>query len=452
MNNNELDEKRIIQIRQELSLHSTDELSAIWQENDREVWTDEAFEAIRQLLTERLSGELPHQKDPGAAENHLEQAYASSQAGEIEKALLEVDLALKDKPNWAEAYHFRGLLLEDLEDFAGAVRAYRRALYHDRNNKLIRTDLRRAQDILNCGQAPYQPPPVADYQPPMFLSAPLKVAIGLVTVAFSLGIVITILRVFSIWIHLLPIPHSSSIQPAPSVSPVDYLGFLWIVTGVFLVIFYFIHLIKNQTASENLRYIFFVGLMFIPVVAMPLYYFIYIWTDNPPEWTRKSLLVVSKPIFSETTAEPERGSERQSDNLEGLENSIEGEQPSWIDYQPAMQISPVVRILVGVLTALEVFSLPILFITMRWVLPTLTGETDTQGYFVGFFFLVFCSFGLINSVMPIFYLIHVIKNKFAAEALRVIFGLGCLFLPWIAMPIYYYLFIWRDQPPAWTTK
>lgn len=49
----------------------------------------------------------------------------------------------------------------------------------------------------------------------------------------------------------------------------------------------------------------------------------------------------------------------------------------------------------------------------------------------------------------IFYLIHTIKNTKASDAMRIALGLGHLFLPFVAMPIYYYLYIWRETPPEW---
>jgi hypothetical protein len=49
----------------------------------------------------------------------------------------------------------------------------------------------------------------------------------------------------------------------------------------------------------------------------------------------------------------------------------------------------------------------------------------------------------------IFYLVHTIKNIKASDSMRIALGLGHLFLPFVAMPIYYYLYIWRDHPPEW---
>jgi hypothetical protein len=49
----------------------------------------------------------------------------------------------------------------------------------------------------------------------------------------------------------------------------------------------------------------------------------------------------------------------------------------------------------------------------------------------------------------VFYLIHTLRNTKANDALRIALGLGHLFLPFVAMPVYYYLYIWRDDPPVW---
>lgn len=49
----------------------------------------------------------------------------------------------------------------------------------------------------------------------------------------------------------------------------------------------------------------------------------------------------------------------------------------------------------------------------------------------------------------IFYLVHTIKNTKANDSMRIVLGLGHLFLPFVAMPIYYYLYIWKENPPEW---
>jgi hypothetical protein len=51
--------------------------------------------------------------------------------------------------------------------------------------------------------------------------------------------------------------------------------------------------------------------------------------------------------------------------------------------------------------------------------------------------------------LQVFYLIHVIKNNQALEVLRITLGVGSFYFPFIAMPAYYLIFIWPEQPPSW---
>ena len=59
-----------------------------------------------------------------------------------------------------------------------------------------------------------------------------------------------------------------------------------------------------------------------------------------------------------------------------------------------------------------------------------------------------CSLSLEVGLL-IFYLIHAFKNTKASDSMRIVLGLGHLFLPFVAMPIYYYLYILRERPPDW---
>ena len=62
----------------------------------------------------------------------------------------------------------------------------------------------------------------------------------------------------------------------------------------------------------------------------------------------------------------------------------------------------------------------------------------------------FCSLFLEVGLL-IFYLVHTIKNTKASDTMRITLGLGHLFLPFVAMPIYYYLYMWRQSPPPWAS-
>jgi hypothetical protein len=64
--------------------------------------------------------------------------------------------------------------------------------------------------------------------------------------------------------------------------------------------------------------------------------------------------------------------------------------------------------------------------------------------------LHFCTIFIAMGLM-VFYLVHVIKNTRADETIRILLGVGNYFMPFIAMPIYYYLYIWLENPPEWAS-
>jgi len=56
------------QIYKKLQEKETEELLEIWQENNRDEWSDNAFAAIYEILLERLGSEIPSQQPPPEAE------------------------------------------------------------------------------------------------------------------------------------------------------------------------------------------------------------------------------------------------------------------------------------------------------------------------------------------------------------------------------------------------
>jgi hypothetical protein len=66
----------------------------------------------------------------------------------------------------------------------------------------------------------------------------------------------------------------------------------------------------------------------------------------------------------------------------------------------------------------------------------------------GFPLLFFLSIGLL-VVLQGFYIVHNIVNKVGSDVIRAILGLGTFFLPVIALPIYYCIYILPKTPPVW---
>ena len=124
-----------------------------------------------------------------------------------------------------------------------------------------------------------------------------------------------------------------------------------------------------------------------------------------------------------------------------------------------MDLNKIVRILIGLATA-WVTLYPVLFFA-AWLtmfqsiaFTPATSRLEPPPFFSAFTLIlpVHCLTILLYMALIVFYLIHVIRNTNASETIRIILGVGIFFLPFVAMPIYYYLYIGRDQPPIWARK
>jgi len=70
-------------ILKNLNQKSTAELIEIWQTNDRIQWMDVAFDVIREILMERLGGELPPQNEPVLKYSHKPERAATNDEDEF---------------------------------------------------------------------------------------------------------------------------------------------------------------------------------------------------------------------------------------------------------------------------------------------------------------------------------------------------------------------------------
>ena len=123
-----------------------------------------------------------------------------------------------------------------------------------------------------------------------------------------------------------------------------------------------------------------------------------------------------------------------------------------------MTLTKPIKLLVGLATLwLALYPLLFFVVWLFFVFGTMGLSSEripenTMPVFMLPFFIIFPLHFLtilLYFVLMTFYLVHVIKNTIAAETVRVILGVGCFMMPYIAMPIYYYLYIWLPQPPAW---
>jgi len=72
-----------------------------------------------------------------------------------------------------------------------------------------------------------------------------------------------------------------------------------------------------------------------------------------------------------------------------------------------------------------------------------------SGLLSSFLFPLQCLTAILQLALLAFYLFHILRNQSASEAARIGFALAVFIMPYLGMPAYFYLFIWRDYPPRW---
>ncbi len=126
----------------------------------------------------------------------------------------------------------------------------------------------------------------------MVLSKPTKILLGIGTAWLAIfpAVFVVAWMLMSIGMMVIPVLLRDRFSPAVLLlliipfALVFLLEFATIALQMFLLVFYLIHIIKNTVAPESLRIIFGVGNFFMPFVSMPIYYYLFIWLDRPPDW------------------------------------------------------------------------------------------------------------------------------------------------------------------------
>lgn len=128
-----------------------------------------------------------------------------------------------------------------------------------------------------------------------------------------------------------------------------------------------------------------------------------------------------------------------------------------------MKLNTPLKILIGLLTSWEVFY-PFLFFIGWMVLvfgafSSATSQPQSDEKMASAFFLVFfiiffvmiCS-SFITLGLKAFYYAHVILNRDGNDATRVILGIGFFLFPFLALPIYYFIYILPEKPAPWALR
>lgn len=126
----------------------------------------------------------------------------------------------------------------------------------------------------------------------MKISIPAKIILGILTT----WIVISPFLLFGLWFFFI-FSFAATAENQAQPSPNAFVAFFFPIFGLILLtglihiglqIFYLVHIILNKAGNDVVRIILGVGLFIFSVIAMPIYYFVYILPENPPQWARIS--------------------------------------------------------------------------------------------------------------------------------------------------------------------
>ena len=125
-----MDETRREQIYNNLNSRVTEDLIEIWQERDTDEWEEETFEIVREILLARL-GYLPPQSVQYQVKEILDKVVNYLQAGNLDQALNECELAIQLVPDLAIAYYYLGFVYDEKEQLDKAIANYQEAIRLD---------------------------------------------------------------------------------------------------------------------------------------------------------------------------------------------------------------------------------------------------------------------------------------------------------------------------------
>ena len=125
-----------------------------------------------------------------------------------------------------------------------------------------------------------------------------------------------------------------------------------------------------------------------------------------------------------------------------------------------MRLSQPLKIFIGLLTALYaispvfimfIFFIPFTLIPFAHNAPGVVhGLRDPEAIMALFPLLMFPLIICINTLhfgLQILYIVLVNKDRQLSETPRILFTLGLFFLPFIAMPLYYFMYLLKAAPP-----
>jgi hypothetical protein len=122
----------------------------------------------------------------------------------------------------------------------------------------------------------------------MVLKLIFRVTLGILTIIFVLFpiifLLLMILDVITSNNLLLSIPQ---VYKQTTIAIIIMLMVTYLLISIFLPAIYIVHIVINSQALKIFRILFALGILFIPVFAMPLYFLIYLLPNNIPNWAQK---------------------------------------------------------------------------------------------------------------------------------------------------------------------
>lgn len=125
-----------------------------------------------------------------------------------------------------------------------------------------------------------------------------------------------------------------------------------------------------------------------------------------------------------------------------------------------MQNNPVLKILLGVGSALYLIIPLLAFISWLVAFPVIMISSNINGgdppagffaFFGLFMFSILCA-NLLHFILVPVYIVLILQNQRAQDVLRILLGIGLFFMPFIAVPAYYLIYVLPAQPPAWALQ
>jgi hypothetical protein len=126
-----------------------------------------------------------------------------------------------------------------------------------------------------------------------------------------------------------------------------------------------------------------------------------------------------------------------------------------------MHTNKPVKLFVGLLTFFEVifpFVIMPVFILFFFVIIGISANnhhsmSDSEAvvkviFPMMLFYTGMMCFGFVQFALKIFYIVHTIKNKLLTDNFKILFVLGSFLLPYLAMPIYFFAYLWNDNLQA----